>query len=350
MLSECVSEGVGEGVSKGGNVSDTSGNSNASGNVSASGSGECVSEGVNILAQLTEDGRTALMISAFEGNIDILRIIQKYAPSLTQSLTSTLHINAVDTHGNTALHHCCFGGSVECGQYLVSECGADPFQRNSEGMLPIHFAAAGNHTSLVRYLHQLSTSSVCECVSKGEGKCSGECKMSVGEGVSESSSGDNTIATATATSDSGINTLHRAAMHGSLETLQLLINEQLTAVNSTTLNMNTALHLASQRGMLNIVDFLLTHSVTQASEGVGVEVDVNAQNQYGLSPLHFACIGGYSGVVKCLLQHGAVPTLCSASGATPLHLASSAGSHECCELLVKSKHTVDLWAEDSDGE
>ena len=256
------------------------------------------------------------MIAAFEGHIDALRLLQTHISTQASALTAaaaSLHINTQDAAGNTALHHCCFGGNLACAQYLVEECDADYLLKNKEGMLPVQFAVAGNHTALVSYLHKLPPP------------------------TSSTPTADNDDA-----SESGINSLHRAAMHGSLETLKMLIDEKIIEGNSPMPNLNTALHLSSQRGMNHIVDYLISHS--------SIDVDINAQNEFGLSPLHFACIGGYSAVVASLLKAGAIPSLCTASRATPLHLAAGSGSHEICEMLVESKEQIDLWAEDGDGE
>lgn len=107
------------------------------------------------------------------------------------------------------------------------------------------------------------------------------------------------------------------------------------------------LHVASQRGMEDIVSYLLSHP--------SLSLDTNAVNEYGLTPLHFACIGGYVKVVELLLNHGANPAVRTDSEGTSLHLAASAGSHEICELLShcgdnKGGQVVDLWAVDEDGE
>ena len=53
------------------------------------------------------------------------------------------------------------------------------------------------------------------------------------------------------------------------------------SVESRAFNGNTVLHLASQHGGLDIVKYLV--------EEYGADVAV--QNDYDLSPLHFACIG-----------------------------------------------------------
>lgn len=253
--------------------------------------------------QRTEDGRTAAMIAAYEGNIEVLRALFR-SPSPQPGRDE-----AVDEAGNSALHHCCFGGSLDCAKFLVENenCLANPRLRNKEGLLPTQFAVAGNHTSLVSYLHQLDAGRG----EKGEEDCS----------------------------DAGINSLHRAAMHGSLETLQMLIEENIVAGDSTMPNLNTALHIAAHRGRSNIVQYLLGRP--------DLCIDVNAQNEYGLAPLHFACLGDHADIVDALLKRGADPSLRTGSSATPLHLAAGAGSHAICEMLVKTE-AVELWGKDSD--
>lgn len=103
---------------------------------------------------------------------------------------------AVDTLGNNALHYASWGGRLLIVKILIENRQFDPLVKNEEGLSAIQFATAGKHIDLVRYLAALSS----------------------GDLLSESS-------------DSGYNSLHRAAIYNSLETIKLLLSS-LSDVNS----------------------------------------------------------------------------------------------------------------------
>ena len=123
---------------------------------------------------------------------------------------------------------------------------------NEEGLGAIQFATAGKHVDIVRYLSEISSGSL----------------------LSESSG-------------FGFNSLHRAAISGSLETIKLLLSENVNpdgpilSVESRAHNGNSVMHLAAQYGSLETVLYLIEQHDAQ----------VNIQNDYDLTPLHFACIG-----------------------------------------------------------
>lgn len=186
----------------------------------------------------------------------------------------------VDALGNNALHYACWGGNFCIVKSLVEENIIDPSIKNAEGLTAIQFAIAGKHIGIVQYLSKLNSG----CLA-----------------------GD--------TSDSGLSSLHRAAIYGSLETIKLLLSTSsetsdsaVISVDSTAYNGNTVLHLSAQHGGMDIVQYIVEEC----------RAEVNAQNDYDLTPLHFACLGyashhcdsnkaKYSGLYildsHCLLYH-----------------------------------------------
>ena len=95
---------------------------------------------------------------------------------------------AVDIQGNNALHYACWGGRLQIVKTLIEIRHFDPLLRNSEGLSAIQFATAGKHVDLVQYLaHRCSRNLASE------------------------------------SSDSGYNSLHRAAIYNSLTTIKLLL-------------------------------------------------------------------------------------------------------------------------------
>mmetsp|Transcript_1052 Transcript_1052/g.1172 ORF Transcript_1052/g.1172 Transcript_1052/m.1172 type:complete len:368 (+) Transcript_1052:177-1280(+) len=243
----------------------------------------------------SDNQRSPLMLAAFEGN----EILAEYLSQF--ELTSV-----VDASGNNALHYACWGGHFELAKYLIEKKQFDPSVKNVEGLNAIQFAAAGKHLMIVQYL------------TKFEGNLAVEL------------------------SDSGYNSLHRAAISGSFETVKFLLlsstaGQHGVPINSKAHNGNTALHLTAQHGSLDIIQYLIDE-----------KAEVNVQNDYDLTPLHFACIGGHLNIVRYLVLHGASIHIRNSSGSTALHLAAGSGKHDICAYLAEQPK-IDLMALDSEG-
>lgn len=259
-----------------------------------------------LLNTTTSDGRTALMLAAYEQKLEVLKILRNIILSSNTTNNNNESVpDPVDGKGNAAIHYAAWGGSLECTKYLVEDCQMNPLIKNTEGVTPIHFAVAGNFVDIVAYLSKFSVAST--------------------DGFSESSE--------------GFNALHRAAMYGSLNSLQLLLQDCELAVDGVTSNGSTALHLSCQHGHLEVVQFLV----------MNYNADINAANSYGLTPLMFACLGGFVDICEFLLSHGARADISNASGGTALHMAASKGHIYSCKLLAKQGNNVDLFAVDEEG-
>lgn len=64
--------------------------------------------------------------------------------------------------------------------------------------------------------------------------------------------------------------------------------------------------------------------------------DINTGNHLGQTPLHLAAEQGNSGVVKILLENGAmIDAVDTVAGYTPLHYAARQGHTDLCELLIR---------------
>lgn len=182
-----------------------------------------------LLSSLTNDGRTALMLAALNGYIDLVHLLAK----------ETNDISVVDVNGNTALHYAAWGGHIMCVTALINEYHADPSMTNKDRMMPVQMATAGNHIEVVTFLLQRSGNDV---------------------------------------SSSGMSSLHRAAMYGSLDVLRHLIENDVASLTERTKTQNTCLHIAAQNNQPAVVEYLLQRNV-----------DVNAVNEFNMTPLHYAC-------------------------------------------------------------
>ena len=138
-------------------------------------------------------------------------------------------------------------------KYLIEGDHFDPATKNREGLGAMQFAAAGKHVEIVDFLLKYDPNQVINEIS-----------------------------------DSGLNSLHRAAISGSLDTIKLLLSPKgsqdspdLSAVEYRAHNGCSVLHLAAQYGHIEIIQYLVEE----------FNAEVNVQNDYSLTPLHFACIG-----------------------------------------------------------
>ena len=92
----------------------------------------------------------------------------------------------------------------------------------------------------------------------------------------------------------------------------------------------TLLHYACQYGQLAIAKFLCKQN----------GIDINIQNIQGETPLHNACYFGYLNIVKFLCKQEGIDINCrSNDGHTPLHYACMNGASDVVKLLCKQEGT-----------
>ena len=63
-------------------------------------------------------------------------------------------------------------------------------------------------------------------------------------------------------------------------------------------------------------------------------IDINARDNVGLTPLHWACYNGHIETAKTLLDHGAKVNVKNDCGQTSLHFASRYGYTETAKILL----------------
>jgi len=73
-------------------------------------------------------------------------------------------------------------------------------------------------------------------------------------------------------------------------------------------------------------------------------VNLNELDEFGLTPLHFAVISGFSDGAKLLLESGAQVNSLSSRHTTPLHHAATGGHMKCLEALLE--HNADVTIRD----
>lgn len=97
-------------------------------------------------------------------------------------------------------------------------------------------------------------------------------------------------------------------------------------------NGKAALHLASERGRLEIGNMLLKYKAF-----------VNAKTKLGLTPLHLAAENGFNDLVKMLIEkYDASIDARSLDKKTPLHKAAENGQFYVCESLLSAGAQVHM--------
>uniref|UniRef100_A0A5K3ETA1 Ribosomal RNA-processing protein 8 n=1 Tax=Mesocestoides corti TaxID=53468 RepID=A0A5K3ETA1_MESCO len=104
--------------------------------------------------------------------------------------------------------------------------------------------------------------------------------------------------------------LHWAAREGRRAIVELLISRG-ARVNATNLGDDTALHLAAAHGHYDVVYFLLTN----------FRLAVDAANEHGNTPLHYACFWNHHEIAELLIKFGASLMQENKYGSTPLEIA-----------------------------
>ena len=77
-------------------------------------------------------------------------------------------------------------------------------------------------------------------------------------------------------------------------------------------------------------------SITWTLLNRGEKIDINVRDNEGRTPLHHACIKGYSEIVRQLLVKQVMVNIQSNEGYSPLHCAALSGKPEIVQMLMKS--------------
>ncbi|KAE8443861.1 hypothetical protein EG329_001270 [Mollisiaceae sp. DMI_Dod_QoI] len=137
------------------------------------------------------------------------------------------------------------------------------------------------------------------------------------------------------TDDEGMNALHLAAKLGECSIAQALIGSNQLSIEAKDKNLNTALHLATEAGDIDVIRLLTEHHAS-----------LEYINKAGQLPLHIAAMYGYEKIVDLLLAMGS-PVNTDDEHASPLHMASAWGWHKVAVKLIKAG--ADIESRDEKG-
>lgn len=120
---------------------------------------------------------------------------------------------------------------------------------------------------------------------------------------------------------------------GDVSTIQLLLNSSGGVdINwqgsNSVIPQVTALHIGVRCGFTEVVKLLLMQP----------DIDVNRQDQWGFTPLHYAIITRNKDIVLLLTNHGCSSTIESKNGSTPLDIAEKLGYEEIVDILTSKSN------------
>ncbi len=99
-------------------------------------------------------------------------------------------------------------------------------------------------------------------------------------------------------------------------------------VNLTDFGGNTALHLASANGFIDVVKYLVNE----------LHCDINAKNKSLSTPLSWAAFNGQKDVVEFLLEKGADFNFKNINGKKPSELAYDSGFYDVSDILLTKEN------------
>jgi ankyrin repeat protein len=129
--------------------------------------------------------------------------------------------------------------------------------------------------------------------------------------------------------------IHHAAYEGDLKKVREIIEKDPSQINIQDSSGWNPLHLASGKGHIEIVEFLLNHGA-----------DTELENIHGQRPLWLAAKFGRYETIKTLLEHGAKVNHKDKHGRTPLHDAAMWSGEQVINLLIS--YGADINARDED--
>lgn len=242
-------------------------------------------------------GATALHVAARFGHLDMITYLIDTRHAIYSRKTNT---------GMTALHFAALGGHLEAARFLIRkyiETGSTFTVDDHHNASPLHYAASSGNLALVQLLiengatvnNPVGSAPLDYAVSSG-----GNLKI-VKFLIEEKNA---------KIEETGTPTLHLAALGGHLNIVRYLCNERAARADVVGHEIHT-IHFAVRGKNVDIVRFLIEEK----------QADINAKDNVNGTPLHDAAQRGLFDIVKYLLSKGASVDVRNKLGETPMDCA-----------------------------
>ncbi len=262
-------------------------------------------------------GETTLLVTALTGTPTTVELL----------LTHGAGVNARDAVGRTPLHYAAIGGRPEMVQVLLAH-GADTNAKDSKGMTPLAFAKS---TTKLKTPQQKEIAALLRQAESGHVQSAKQTEVHEAATVRPQSAGGQG-------QSGGHRDIFQAFEAGELEEVQALLRENPSLVGSKEPKDGyTPLHLAVVVGARReLIEFILAN-----------HADVNAKENNGWTPLHYAASTSNQLAAELLLAHHADMEARGNLGETPLVVATALGTPKMAEFLLVNR--ADVNTKDQDG-
>ena len=118
----------------------------------------------------------------------------------------------------------------------------------------------------------------------------------------------------------------------------------LLLLGATALGMNPSYAKATEDRLLNreqLIEAAKSGNLAEVERLIAQGASVDAKDNYGWTPLHWAAAKGHEAVCKLLIANNASVEAKNNYGLTPLHYAAGNGHEAMCKLLIENKASVD---------
>lgn len=257
---------------------------------------------------------TPLELAFYQGNLECFKILTDHGAD----------INVQDKYGNTLLHHAAEAGKLNLLKLLV-EKKADLDVRNNLAHTPLHRAATEDHLECFKALADAGADLN---VADKDGdrlaffayahKKFDFLNLLVHKGVDLNAKDKN-----------GETLLNYATRDGNLQLVKLLL-EKGALVNGCNKMNKTPLHIAAETVNLQCVKLLAANK----------EVDFNAKDVNGESPLFYATKSGDIEIQRFMISKGADLSIKDVHGKTLLHVAAENGNVNSLRQFLMQKRRL----------
>lgn len=234
----------------------------------------------DLLVDRSDDGSTLMHAAVKYGRQDLVELL----------LSKGLNIDVTDNDGMTPFLRQCERSRDMLGFLLCK--GADILKKDHDGHGALHLAASRGKTDVIYYL------------------------LERGMDIDDPT-------------DDGATPISWAITFGQEKAALVLLRCGARIHEQTTHNRRSFLHNAASLAMEHVVDALLTRGVDKG------EVDINAQDRMGWTPLALAVRKGSVQFITTLLDAGADPAIANGGGDAALHLALIGGNEPVAILLIE---------------
>ncbi|WDF56624.1 ankyrin repeat domain-containing protein [Mucilaginibacter sp. KACC 22063] len=126
--------------------------------------------------------------------------------------------------------------------------------------------------------------------------------------------------------------LFEASAAGKFDAVAYLVQSQPDSINDYAPDGFTPLGLACYFGHLEVAKYLILK---------GADVNLPADNNFRVAPIHSAVAGNFTAITKLLIENGANVNVVQQAGSTPLHAAAQNGNLDILILLLENGASVD---------